>query len=255
MNTPHSGRGIYQLLSGKVDDHIRQIESASKYPYALVGDCAAEPFQQCGTVDNADIPSIALWPARRLGGSFGGTLRQSQIAGGVRSQVAGARTTADLQLDLGGGFPQAPNGVNVGLLRLRTGTMRLDWAHTSIVAGQDALFFSPVSRRRFPRSQSPHFRMQAICGAGSTGPCGAQIYSGRRFEPAGPGEFLIPEREPPIFDYYRTPQAGERSRQPAYATRMAWSHSLFGQPLRVGVAGYYGRQSYGFKETWMPGPE
>ena len=39
-------------------------------------------------------------------------------------QVAGARAKADLQLDFGGGFERAPNGVNAGLFRLRTGTMR-----------------------------------------------------------------------------------------------------------------------------------
>jgi hypothetical protein len=36
------------------------------------------------------------------------------------------------------------------------------------------------------------------------------------------------------------------SRQPAYAARVAWTHSVFGQPLRIGAGGYYGRQNYGF---------
>ena len=49
--------------------------------------------------------------------------------------------------------------------------------------------------------------------------------------------------------YYRQAGPGESSRQPAYATRVAWTHNIFGQPLRVGVGGYYSRQNYGFSRT------
>ena len=45
---------------------------------------------------------------------------------------------------------------------------------------------------------------------------------------------------------YRYPSWGEESGQPAYATRVAWSHRAFGQNLTVGMAGYYGRQNWGF---------
>jgi hypothetical protein len=163
-------------------------------------------------------------------------------------QLAGARTRADLQLDLGGGFPRALNGVNFGLLRLRTGTMRLDWAHTSIIAGQDGLFFSPNSPTSFASLAVPAFSY-----AGNLWSWVPQVRVEHRFTLGEDSSLLVQggildsqSGEPPVFDYYRTPQAGERSRQPAYATRVAWSRSLFGQPLRVGVGGYYGRQSYGF---------
>ena len=46
--------------------------------------------------------------------------------------------------------------------------------------------------------------------------------------------------------YDRTPQAGEYSRQPAYAARVAWSTLLFGQPATVGAGGYFSRQNWGF---------
>src|SRR5260370_26342524 len=78
--------------------------------------------------------------------SFGGTLRQSQIRlQAFGPDIAGARTSADLQFDFAGGFPNAANGATMGLVRLRTGTIRLDWANTSIVAGQDHLFFAPLA--------------------------------------------------------------------------------------------------------------
>src|SRR5262249_22484130 len=64
------------------------------------------------------------------------------------------------------------------------------------------------------------------------------------------GGILDPESgEVPVFNYYRQPQAGERSRQPALAMRVAWTRTIFGQPLRVGVGGYYSRQDYGFSRN------
>src|SRR5207237_3741213 len=62
----------------------------------------------------------------------------------------GAKSSGEVQLDVGGGFPAgALDGVNSGLVRLRTASMRLDWARTSIVAGQDSLFISPHSPTSF----------------------------------------------------------------------------------------------------------
>jgi hypothetical protein len=52
--------------------------------------------------------------------------------------------------------------------------------------------------------------------------------------------------ETPGAGSYRQSGPGEASRQPAYGTRVAWTRNIFGQPLRVGVGGYYGRQDYGY---------
>src|SRR5260370_1217451 len=55
--------------------------------------------------------------------------------------------------------------------------------------------------------------------------------------------------ETPGAGYNRQAGPGESSRQPAYATRVAWTHDVFGQPLRVGLGGFYSRQDYGFSRT------
>jgi hypothetical protein len=55
--------------------------------------------------------------------------------------------------------------------------------------------------------------------------------------------------EIPAYAAYRQPGPGEASRQPAFATRAAWTHSLFGQPLRVGLGGFFSRQSYGYERN------
>ncbi len=241
----------YQLLSGKIDEQYQtKIESASKYRMRLSGIVLLNLFSNVGTVDSVDIPSVAYDPPPGgSGGSFGGTLRQSQIGLEVFGpQLAGARTRADLQLDLGGGFQRAPDGVNFGLLRLRTGTMRLDWQQTSIVAGQDGLFFSPNSPTSFASLAIPAFSY-----AGNLWSWVPQIRVEHRWSVGAESTLLTQggildsqSGEPPVSDFYRTPQAGERSRQPAYAARVAWMRSVFGQPLHVGLGGYYGRQNYYF---------
>lgn len=241
----------YQLLSGKVDEQYQtKIESASKYRMRLSGIVLLNLFSNVGTVNNADIPVLAaVRPPGASGGSFGGTLRQSQIGFEVFGpQFAGARIKADLQLDLGGGFSRTLDGVNYGLMRLRTGTLRMDWAHTSIVAGQDGLFFSPNSPTSFASLAIPSFSY-----TGNLWSWVPQVRIEHRLSLGENSTLLFQggildsqSGETPQFDARRVPQAGEASRQPAYATRVAWTHTVFGQPLRVGVGGFYGRQNYGF---------
>jgi hypothetical protein len=239
----------YQLLTGKVDEQYQdKVESASKYRVRLSGIVLLNLFSNVGTVRNLDIPIFAEpTPRGSSGGSFGGTLRQSQLGVEVFGpEVAGARTRADLRVDLAGGFENTVNGVNAGLLRLQTGTMRFDWQRTSIVAGQDSLFFSPGSPTSFASLAIP-----ALSYAGNLWSWTPQVRAEHRFSVGESSDIVLQggildpvTGDPPGDVYYRPPQAGELSRQPAYAARIAWQHKLFGQPLTVGTAGYYSRQNY-----------
>jgi hypothetical protein len=252
----------YQLLSGKVDDQYQtKVESASKYRLRLSGIVLMNLASTQGTVDSIDLPTLS-YPGRpgSSGGSFGATLRQSQIGfEAFGPTVAGAKTRADLQLDLAGGFPSVPNGINSGLLRLRTATMRMDWANTSVVVGQDSIFFSPNSPTSFASLAIP-----ALSAAGnlwgwipqirvehrvSVGDQSTLLFQGGILDPvAGELPATIPGTQGDE-GYYRQAGPGEASRQPAYATRIAWTRNLFGQPLRLGVGAFYSRQDYGFSRN------
>lgn len=244
----------YQLLAGKIDEQYQtKVESWSKYRVRFSGIVLFNLFNNQGAIDNADIPSLAFPSAPGAsGGSFGATLRQSQLGFEVTGpRFAGARTSADVRLDFGGGFSNVPNGANYGLAWLRTGTVRLDWDHTSVVAGQDALFFSPLSPTSFASLSIP-----ALAYAGNLWSWTPQIRVEHRFALSDASALLLQggildnlDGEPPLYSPYRAPQAGEASRQPAYATRVAWEHTIFGQPLTIGAAGYYGRQNYGFNRN------
>lgn len=244
----------YQLLSGKIDDQYQtKVESASKYRLRISGIVLTNLFSNQGTVDNIDLPMLAFpRPAGDSGGSFGATLRQSEVGFEVFGpRVAGAKTRADLQVDLAGGFASEPNGINSGLMRLRTATMHMDWDNTSVVVGQDGIFFSPNSPTSFATLAQP-----ALSYAGNLWSWVPQIRVEHRFDVGENSNFLVQggildpvSGEVPDTSAYRSAGPGESSRQPAYGARVAWTHNFFGQPLRLGAGGFYGRQDYGFERT------
>jgi len=240
-----------ELLNGKINDQYQtKVESASKYRVRLSGIVLLNLFSNRGTVDNQDFPNLALQPSLSDGrGNFGGTLRQSELGLEVFGpRLAGASTTGNVQFDFAGGFPQTLNGVTSGLMRLRTATMRMDWSHTSIVAGQDNAFFSPLSPTSFASLAVPTFGY-----AGNLWAWVPQVRVEHRVNFSRDSSLSLQAGildnltgEPPRFQSQRVAQAGERSSQPGYGVRMAWTRRAFGQPLTLGVGGYYGRQDWGF---------
>lgn len=243
-----------QLLNGKIDEQYQtKVESASKYRVRLSGIVLFNLFSNRGNVDNADFPHLVLPHPDYLNGSFGGTLRQSLLGLEVFGpKLAGARTSGDIQFDFAGGFnSQAPDGITSGVVRLRTATLHLDWSRTSVVAGQDTLFFAPLS----PTSLAS-FAEPALAYAGNLWNWIPQARVERRFQFSGDSMvtlqagILDPVTEQrPASSFYRVPQAGEASGQPGIGTHLGWSGMAFGQPLTLGVGGYYSRQNWGFDRT------
>ncbi len=243
-----------QLLTGKIDEQYQtKVESASKYRVRLSGIALLNVFGNSGTVDNIDFPVVALMRSvLDSSGNFGATVRQSQVGLEVFGpQVHGAKVSADVQMDFSGGAPDIPNGVNSGFFRLRTATMRLDWARTSIIAGQDPLFISPLSPTSLASLAVP-----ALSYAGNLWAWTPQVRIEHRLEFSEnssllfQGGFLDPlNGELPKAEYVRLPQSGEKSRQPAYGTRVAWTRQAFGRTFTLGAGGFYSRQNWGLNRN------
>ena len=237
------------LLSAKVDEqHQTKVDTASKYHARLSGIVLMNAFRNVGGANNLDVPNFAQPVAAGSSiASIGATLRQSQIGLEVFGPiVGGARTSANVQLDFSGGFPSTPNGVDFGLVRLQTASVRLDWEHTSVIAGQDSLFISPLSPTSFASLATPAFGY-----AGNLWAWTPQLRIEHRFTISDRQTFTLQggvldnlDWQIPYNQFYRTPQAGEQSGQPAFAARTAWSSRVFDRPLSFGVAGYYGRQDW-----------
>src|SRR5215471_6035028 len=245
-----------QVLSAKVDTQYQtKVESGSKYRVRFTGIALFNLFSTQGTVDNIDVPELAYrGGGMSSSGSFGGTLRQSIFGFEVFGpELMGAKTSGNLNFDAGGGFPWVSNGVNMGLVRLRTATMRLAWKDTDVVGGQEQLFFQPNMPTSFASLIVP-----ALSYAGNLWAWTPQIHVDHRFAVSERSTVTLQggildalTGEPPFYAYiwYRPPQAGEASRQPAYAARVAYSHPVFGHTLTIGAAGYYSREYWGFNRN------
>jgi len=238
-----------QLLGSKINEQYQtKVETATKYRARLSGIVLMNAFRNVGGSDNLDIPDYAqpVAPGSPQS-SFGATLRQSEIGLEIFGPtMAGAKSSANVQFDFAGGFPSTPNGVNFGLVRLQTASVRLDWQHTSVIGGQDALFISPLSPTSFASLATPAFAY-----AGNLWGWTPQLRLEHRFDLSDQqtltwqgGILDNLDWEPPYNSFYRYATAGEQSGQPAYAMRTAWSRPVLDHPLTFGVAGYYGRQNW-----------
>jgi hypothetical protein len=238
-----------QLLGSKIDEQYQtKVETAGKYRARLSGIVLMNAFHNVGGSDNLDIPDYAQPVAAGSNqGSFGATLRQSEIGLEIFGpMLAGAKSTANIQFDFAGGFPVTNNGVNFGIARMQTASLRLDWKNTSVIAGQDSLFISPLSPTSFASLATPAFAY-----AGNLWGWTPQVRVEHRFDLSGQQTLTLQagildnlDWEQNYNPYTRTIQAGEQSGQPAYAMRTAWSKPVFNRPLTFAVAGYYGRQNW-----------
>lgn len=241
-----------QFIDAKINDQYQtKVESGSKYRLRLSGIVLLNLFSNRGSVDNSDFPGLAVPSAApfETNSTVGGSLRQSQLTvSGFGPDIAQAHTSANLSFDFAGGFPDTPNGTNMGLVRLRTGTIRFDWGDTSLIAGQDALFLSPLAPTSLATIATP-----ALSYAGNLWSWAPQVRiehqlhlsesSALRFQFG-----LLDSQtadEPPL-SFERYPSWGEQSGQPAFASRVSWSHRLFGRELVAGFGGYYARQTWEF---------
>ena len=237
------------LIGSKIDEQYQtKVETASRYRARLHGIVLMNAFRNVGGADSLDFPTYAEQVgAGSPQASVGATFRQSEIGLEVFGpHLAGARTSADVQLDFAGGFTGTGNGVNFGIVRLQTASLRMDWEHTSVVAGQDSLFISPLSPTSFASLATPAFAF-----AGNLWAWTPQLRIEHRFSISDRQTVTMQaavldnlDWEFPSSSYFRTPQAGEMSGQPAYAFRTAWSRPAHEHPLGFGVAGYYGRQNW-----------
>jgi hypothetical protein len=240
-----------ELLKSKVDEQYQtKVESASKYRVRLSGMVLLNLFNNRGSVDNVDFPVLA-WEQTPIyyRSNVGASLRQSLFGLEVFGpEIRGARVSADAQFDFAGGFPDAPDGVTFGLPRLRTAGIRMAWAKTTLFGGQDAPFFSPLSPTTIASVAVP-----GLSYSGNLWTWTPQVRAEHRIGLTADTNLLVQggildplTGERPVDQFFRKPQAGEASRQPAYATRVAWNKNVGDRQLTAGFGSYYSRQDWGF---------
>lgn len=135
-NAPTGGGEVPQAreeLAAKIEEQNQtKVESASRYKVRLSGLILMNTHMNIGAVDSTDLPGLAEPCAPgQTNGDFGATLRQTLLGLEVTGpKLAGASTSADVQMDFAGGFPEYQYGVTSGLVRLRIARASLDWSNT-----------------------------------------------------------------------------------------------------------------------------
>jgi hypothetical protein len=228
-----------RLLADRVDEQYQtKVESSSRYRVKLSGIVMLNAFANQGRVDSQEVPDLAL---RRgptdTGRTFGLTALQSQVGLETYGPVfAGAKTSAGIQFDFFGITPGSPYATSWGGVRLKSATMRLDWTRTSVVIGQDPLFFSPLSPTSAATLAYPAFS-----------------YSGNlwTYNPQARIEHRVnlSEQDTIAFQGGIFDPVPRGPSQPAYASRVAWSHGDRERPMTFGVGGFYGRENRGAGRT------
>ena len=254
-NPPTGGGEVAQeredTLAAKIEEQSQtKVESASRYKVKLSGLVLMNTYTNRGGVDSTDLPGLAVPRAPgQTNGDFGASLRQTLLGLEVTGpKLAGASTAADVQMDFLGGFPQYQYAVTAGLVRLRIARASLDWSNTTVVVGQDAPFFSPLSPTSYASVGEP-----ALAWAGNLWVWTPQIRVEHRWDVSDSSSVTLQAGIlDPLTEYFpemqfdRSPTPGENSRQPALAAHLAWNGTLGAQPASIGIGGYYERQAYGF---------
>jgi hypothetical protein len=237
------------FLAAKIAElHQDKVESASRYPVKISGLVLFNSYWNKGVVDIQDLPSLALpsFPGAPSP-SVGATLRQTMLGVEARGpRLFGAQTSAEAEIDFAGGSPTTSFGVAAGLLRLRTAKISLDWKNTSLNIGQDNLFFSPLSPTSFATVYEP-----AMSWSGNLWVWTPGVELAHRIALNDTSSFLLQggildplTEEAPVFEG-RDPTAGEASRAPAVAGRIAFDHSRAARyPFTIGFGGYRAQQQY-----------
>src|SRR5882757_3760136 len=239
-----------QTIEAQVKVHDQtKVESSSKYPLHVTGLLLFNSFINRGSVDNIDLPGAAINSQNNTtgNGSAGATFRQTILGlQGYGPRIAGARTSADVNLDFFAGLAYASYATSAGTVRMRTASINFDWPHDSIQAGLVVPLISPLSPTSYAMVAEP-----ALAGAGNLWTWAPQLRYAHQI-PLQSGRRVQLEAglwDPPTAGYstnelFRTPSPGEASKQPGYESRVSYGTFAGEHPLQIGVGGYYSRQSY-----------
>lgn len=128
-----------EVLENRVEEHAQtKVEAAAKLPVRLTGMVLFNAFmntRHSGVSDNPTIASLDAGPR-----SAGGSMRQSIIGLDFRGpEVMNGRVSGNINMDLFAGSSAPLNQI----MRLRTASLQIDWARTTLLAGIEKPIFSP----------------------------------------------------------------------------------------------------------------
>lgn len=203
------------------------------------------------------------------GSNFGATIRQTQLGFSFFApQIGKWRLSGDLQLDFFGGNPPVYNGRAFSPLRLRIARAKLESGRFAFVVGQDDPIVSPLNPTSIAQVGFP-----ALAESGNLWSWTPQakvayrLVSRENERLTIEGGILAPYngQTNTEFQFETRPDAGERSRMPAFQTRISYvrgdldsipsnAYLAFDpQPFQVGIGVHYARHLAVPPRDGMPG--
>lgn len=228
-----------------------KVESESKYRIKVSGTVLFNAGWNRGGVNNLDVPDYADehapgQPSSSIFGSFRQTFVGLQVFG---PHIAGARTSGAVDFDFFGGFTGTLDGNVLGIARLRTANLQLDWQRWNVQLAQDTPFVSPLSPTSLASVGTP-----SLGHSGNLWTWTPQIVLTRKWSAGNDYSSALQVGvldplggELPSAGITRTPQSGELTRVPGIGLRQSWTWGHRG--TSVGVSGYFAQHNYGFSRT------
>lgn len=221
-----------------------KVESLSKYPVRLSGMVLFNGFVNTRRVDAAATPSVALSGSGSTGVSGRQTIVGLDIDG---PHVWGARTHGDLRLDMsasasGSGYT---GSYALGLIRLRTAHLDLNWNSTHAFFALDRPLISPETPSSLTAVAEP-----ALAWSGNLWAWNPQAGLSYDAFTSGGGSLRIQAAlidtadPPPLFSTtnsgsYTPPSTAELSRWPGIESRIALEGPNEESGARFGVSGHF----------------
>ena len=221
-----------------------KVESASKYPVRLTGMILLNGFVDTHRVDAAATPSVALYGSGSTGASVRQTIFGLDVAG---PQVFGARTSGDLRLDMnasasGSGYS---GSYALGLVRLRTAHLDLDWSHSRAFFALDRPLLSPEVPSSLTAVAVPALAWSGNLWAWNP-QVGASVHTrlSRELNLRIDSAMMDVADPPPLYPStpngaYTPPSTAELSRWPGVESRIGLETEDPEKGFRIGASGYY----------------
>ena len=221
-----------------------KVESVSKYPIKLSGMVLVNGFVDTRRVDAAATPSVALSGS----GATGVSARQTIVGLDINGPRAfGAQTHGDLRLDMsasasGSGYS---GSYALGLVRLRTAHLDLDWNRAHAFFALDRPLIAPETPSSLTAVAVP-----ALAWSGNLWAWNPQAGVSYNAFAAGSGTLRLQAAlidvadPPPLYSMassgsYTPPSTAELSRWPGSETRIALENPHQDTGPRFGVSGYF----------------
>ena len=219
-----------------------KVESTSKYPVRLSGMALFNGFADTRRVDAAATPSVALFGS----GSTGLSARQTILGLDVEGpHILGARTHGDVHVDMSASASGYAGSNALGVVRLRTAHLDLNWNSTHAFFAMDRPLISPGTPSSLTAVAVPPLAWSGNLWAWNpqAGLSYDAFTSGRgslRLQ----GALIDTGDPPPLFSEinngsYTPPSAAELSRWPGIESRIAFEGPDEENGARFGVSGYF----------------